>query len=77
MCFGVVADPVAALHDLGGEVWECAHVATHHEERGASLVAIEEIEQGRGCRGIRAVIEGQRDRAGIARVAHRGPKYLR
>ena len=73
----VIADLMAARGDFAGEFGIGADMAADKEKSGAGVVSVEEREQARSDARIRAIVEGESDRTGIACEANRMTKELR
>lgn len=77
MSIRVIADDMAAGGGFSEQFGAVARMLANHEERGASLETIEKIEQLGGDRGIRPVVEGERELARRIGAADGRAKKLR
>ena len=77
MSVRMIADNVAAVRNLLRKRWKRTHAAADDEESRTHVVPVEQIEQFRRDRRVRAVVEGKRDGRRIAGAANGGPEELR
>src|SRR5580700_9794317 len=77
MCFGVIADEVAAFGDFLGERGARAHVLADQEKSGFGVVTVEQVEEFRRHGRIWPVVECDCDRGCVAEAADRWAEELR
>ncbi len=77
MRLGVIADHVTSGDNFPDQLGALPRILADQEKCGVGVVTIEEVQQVWGDRGIRAVVEGDRERARRGGAAGCGSEELR